>query len=668
VTRRRLAKPLLGVLLGALAAARLPAASPEERELVTLDPEAVPLQALPLGDAPGATTVITAEEIARSAAANIFELLRRVPGVDIRYTPMGGHIGIRSNGSSPFSEQVLMLIDGSPYNSPDKGGFPGHPNYVGFFPMDRIARIEIVRGPISVVYGANAFGGVINIVSKQAADAVTNKIEGSAYGATVAAGTENLLEERIRAAWIRNGWDTSFEIGISDGNTPIQLNGDADHRRADLYAAVRRGNFSASYLHQENRNGPFPFLETQTQEAHHDVDILDAHYERRIGGFVVRAQASVNRYSGTTCAVCHNNQSAYPDDAVTDDVGDEREVDQREFLSLRADTTLTDSQDLSFGLVAAHDSVERDIVKIDGAPENLGSGGGYVQYGLHLAEGRLHLLAGVRGDYAEGLGSVASPRFALVGDPTENLTLRTSWSRAYRTPSWNERYIRQRFLPEDIFPGTVVILYGNPELDRERIDSAAVGASWRIHPDVVLRADLFHNHIHDFIYRNAPVTLFGTPSELRLVYENNAEPFTVEGGEIEIVTRPAPSVSLAIGYAYKSVGLPEDDPKAAYTSEDRGTLVFSWLPGDRWSFDLAASYCSEYAVSFPQVYGYRPQPSYVLADAALRYRFPVGSTRFELGLIGRNLFDEQPMETLVDDAVNTALRGRTMAVELRFDF
>ena len=80
-----------------------------DREVTALG-EAQPLLALPLEEAPGATTVITSDEIARSAAANIFELLRRVPGIDIRYTPMGGHIAIRGTGSSPFSEEVLLLM------------------------------------------------------------------------------------------------------------------------------------------------------------------------------------------------------------------------------------------------------------------------------------------------------------------------------------------------------------------------------------------------------------------------------------------------------------------------------------------------------------------------------------------------------------------------------
>src|SRR5262245_31583381 len=576
---RILARGLVVALLGVSA---LRAASPDETELTALDPESVPLHAIPLGDAPGATTVITAEEIDRSGAANIFELLRRVPGVDIRYTPMGGHIGIRSNGSSPFSEEVLMLIDGSPYNSPDKGGFPGHPNYVGFFPMTRIARIEIVKGPISVVYGANAFGGVINIVSKQAADAVTKGIEGSAYGVTILAGDENLLEQRLRGAWITGGWDMSFEAGLSRGNTPIQLNGDAENRRADFYGQLKRGNFSTSYLHQENRNGSFPFLTTTTETAFNNVDILDAHYERRVGEWVLRAQGSVNRYRGTTCAVCHNNQSAYPDSAVTSDVGDEREVDQRIFASARADRTLSDSQDLNFGLVASHDTVDRDIVKIPGAPSQLGSGGAFVQHQLHLAGGRVHLFTGLRGDYAEDLGTVASPRIALVTQTTDDLSFRASWSRAYRAPSWNERFIRQRFLPIDVFPDTAVVLYGNPDLDRERIDSAAAGVSWRLHPNVVAKLDLYHNTISNFIYRNQPVTLLGTPTEIQLVFENDENPFDVDGGEVEIETRPSRTSTITVGYAYRDAGLPHDDPKAAYTPTDRYMLTAGWMPNERF--------------------------------------------------------------------------------------
>jgi iron complex outermembrane receptor protein/vitamin B12 transporter len=124
MTKRLFLAIALSILLHAPLAR---AADPVDSEMVALGESSAPLLALPLSEAPGASFVITAEEIEHSGAANIFELLRRVPGVDIRYTPMSGHIGIRSTGASPFSEGVLLLIDGSPYNSPDKGGVPRPP-------------------------------------------------------------------------------------------------------------------------------------------------------------------------------------------------------------------------------------------------------------------------------------------------------------------------------------------------------------------------------------------------------------------------------------------------------------------------------------------------------------------------------------------------------------
>ena len=134
-----------GVVL--LAAGLSLAATPGDAERALLDPEAPPLADLPMSDAPGATTILTAEEIERSGAANIFELLRRVPGLDVRYTPMGGHLGIRGTGVSPFSEQVLLLVDGAPFNSPDREASPATPTTPGTSPCtaSRASRSSVAR-------------------------------------------------------------------------------------------------------------------------------------------------------------------------------------------------------------------------------------------------------------------------------------------------------------------------------------------------------------------------------------------------------------------------------------------------------------------------------------------------------------------------------------------
>ena len=141
-----------------------------------------------LSKAPGAVTVITEQQIEALGATSLADLLRLVPGANIRMTPMGNHISFRSFGSSVFSERVLFLIDGMPYNSPDKGGLPAHPGYE-LFPLELIKRIEVIRGPGSSLYGANAFGGTVNILTKSGRD-----FEGSKIG--LKAGQRETLRNR----------------------------------------------------------------------------------------------------------------------------------------------------------------------------------------------------------------------------------------------------------------------------------------------------------------------------------------------------------------------------------------------------------------------------------------------------------------------------------------
>lgn len=652
-----------------LAAALSLAATPMDAERAVLDPESPPLADLPMSDAPGATTILTAEEIERSGAANIFELLRRVPGLDVRYTPMGGHVGIRGTGVSPFSEQVLLLVDGAPFNSPDKGGFPGHPNYAGYFPLHRIARIEIVRGPVSVLYGANAFAGVVNIVTKTSLPKLADRVQGTALETAVAGGNLDLMEGHVTGAFVQSGTEGSISVSGFSGRTPIQLNLDAEHRVDRVHANVRRGGFTGSVLHTESRNGSFPFDTTTTLVATHKTDVLDLRYERQVGQTTLRGSATYNHYRGTVCGVCHNNQTGPPDDNLTSDIGAERETDRRLRLALRADRPLTDRQDLSAGFEALDDRIDRDVLVQEGADGSMSSGGAYLQHQWRLPA-RLKLLSGIRLDRAENLGSVGSPRIALVSEPTPWLLVRASAARAYRAPTWNERWIRQRFLPEDLAPGLILLNYGNPDLGRERVDALELGGSVRLGSWSVLKLDLYRNRMQDFIERSDPVFFPGAPgepNELRMYWQNRPDTFHVDGGELVWEARPRGNLDVRAGWAFRDVNLPEDDGSAAYAPKSRITLTVGYAPGP-FTFDVSGSGASTYTVSAPGVFGLRPQPSYTLVDAAAGYHFNVRSTVLHLKLSGRNLLDEEVYETLIAPSIDTRLRGRSYALELRAEF
>jgi iron complex outermembrane receptor protein len=165
-TIARLAVAALAVAWACLTVAA-PVSEEEELALVYGDKSTVSIatgSSQPLHRAPSVASVITAEDIAAMGAKNLDEVMEAVPGVHVSraaflYVSTYTLRGIYGNPTNP---QVLMLQNGIPTNSlhrGDKGQSIGAPS------LENIARIEIIRGPGSALYGADAFSGVINIIT-----------------------------------------------------------------------------------------------------------------------------------------------------------------------------------------------------------------------------------------------------------------------------------------------------------------------------------------------------------------------------------------------------------------------------------------------------------------------------------------------------------------------
>jgi iron complex outermembrane receptor protein len=123
----------------------------------------------PVGKAPSVASVITAEDIKAIGATDIDEVLETVPGLHVARNGLIGHNPIYTfrGVNSTFNQQVLMLINGIPITS----SYQGDRNVIwGGMPVQAVARIEVVRGPGSAVYGADAAAGVINIITKTKQD------------------------------------------------------------------------------------------------------------------------------------------------------------------------------------------------------------------------------------------------------------------------------------------------------------------------------------------------------------------------------------------------------------------------------------------------------------------------------------------------------------------
>ncbi len=136
-------------------------------DLMNVDVTSASKKEQKLSKVPAAIFVITQEDIHRSGATNIPDLLRMVPGLDVaQINPSTWAISARGfNGE--YSNKLLVLIDGRTVYTPIFSGVFWDAQDV---PLDSIERIEVIRGPGAAVWGTNAVNGVINIITKSAGE------------------------------------------------------------------------------------------------------------------------------------------------------------------------------------------------------------------------------------------------------------------------------------------------------------------------------------------------------------------------------------------------------------------------------------------------------------------------------------------------------------------
>ena len=138
------------------------------------------LTSTPVAEVGSAITVITAAEIAATQRTQVADVLRDVPGIDVAQTGgMGGQTSVFLRGAN--SAQTKVLLDGIPLNDPSSatGGVD-----FSTISVDNIQQIEVLRGPQSGLYGSDAMGGVINIITKRGDGPTRGRVEfgGGTYG------------------------------------------------------------------------------------------------------------------------------------------------------------------------------------------------------------------------------------------------------------------------------------------------------------------------------------------------------------------------------------------------------------------------------------------------------------------------------------------------------
>src|SRR4029453_4356138 len=201
----------LGLIVGVVwdtdthSQSRTPTEKALEMEPVVVRATMVPT---PLGRTTAPVTVISREQIEAQHVEGVTELLRQVPGVHIDQAgSRGGTSSVYLRGSDP--NFTVVMIDGIKVNDPTNsrgGSFD-----FSTLSTDSIERIEIVRGSLSAVYGSDAMGGVINIITRRGAGAPSNSVEGTAgrfdhYRALLqTGGTLGILDYAASGSYLDNG-------------------------------------------------------------------------------------------------------------------------------------------------------------------------------------------------------------------------------------------------------------------------------------------------------------------------------------------------------------------------------------------------------------------------------------------------------------------------------
>jgi iron complex outermembrane receptor protein len=396
-----------------------------------------------LGNVASAVTVVSGDRLRRFGYRTVGEAVAAVAGVylvDNRLTYSIGIRGLQIPGDD--NSRILVLVDGASINE-GWAAFAGL-GLDNFVPIDEVSRIEVIRGPVSSVYGANAFFGIVNIVTRGAAETpkvwgrtAINTINGSITSAGFAQGG---LHRQLRGTVQvvdRFGETTSVpEVGSG-------LGGDASR----LYAASLVGSYGGSFAqvraYHYFRDSPFaPYngdvAAARPYTATDEQLLVEGGHTREIGKLTLSARGYANLYQYTD----HIIQQG---DAPFDDLGQGKSygVELRGRYDLGHSFGVTAGTEATYFQTYSKSYTEGDEMCADGhaacVPKDFNIEGAYSEVdGQPLPW--LGFTGGLRFDNNSVIDRRLSPRAALFLAKPEKYGVKLLYAEGFRNPSAYEAF------------------------------------------------------------------------------------------------------------------------------------------------------------------------------------------------------------------------------------
>lgn len=635
-----------------------------------------------LSKAPAVVTVVTAEDIKATGATNLVDILETVPGIHVRYSAFAFRPLVQFRGAN--ATQTLLMVNGASIRDLMWG--------FGIFwkglPVSMIERVEIIRGPGSALFGADASAGVINVITKTA-----GRIEDSEVGFRV--GSFN-----TKTGWAQAGGDwKGFNLGLTadvyttDGHSPfIESDGQTAQdqafgtdvslapgvahygwRNEDLRFSASKGYWRllAGYTRQSDLESGLTgagVLDPVTRgEAHrYNLDLF-YHNESFRPDWGLDAELRYSKLDYTSGDGFQERPPGYTDATGTYPEGvinRMRSAERRWNLETSGVYSGFHGHSLRLGVGRSWQDlyyVEQRLNSGTGADGNpLPAGGPLVDvsntpyafapessreisYAFLQDIWRLardwELTAGVRYDHYSDFGATVNPRLAAVWQSTPRLTTKLLYGQAFRAPSFQELFAETAFAQP------------NPDLEPERSATTELSFSYMMSRDLHFGLNIYHFKQTDLI------RAVGTPRQFQ-----NTGDHTIRGAELEVQWQATEALRLSANYTHRK----QDDTeyRALDEPDQDGYLRADWTFRPDWNWNIQTNWIGERQRADGDTRA--PVDDYWITDTTVRH---LRLKNWEFAVSVRNVLDVDAREYTGKSIANDLpLPGRNYYAELSYRF
>jgi outer membrane receptor for ferrienterochelin and colicins len=495
-----------------------------------------------VSDAPSSVTVITADEIQRYGYRTLADILESVRGFYITSDRYQSYIGVRGFGRlGDWNSRILLLVDGHRINDSVLGQA-----FIGLeFPVDidLIQRIEIIRGPSSSLYGAEAFFAVIDVFTRKDHQPKREEL-------SFAAGSFGSYGGR--ATWEDEYKGTAFTVSSSfysstgptlffpEFNSPATNFGVTSNTNYESYqrvlATVIHGGFTLQGVYNsQNKGVPTAYFDSLFNDPRtrnlQGIDYLDLRYQHEFGKqWQLDARTSISR--NTLYGPVAYEPAPSPPDTYSYD-GQWWDSEIKLSRSLPHDTTLTFGTEITDNFRLSEFNIDPNVSPIaTRVTAKSVNWAGYAQLDSQINK-EFSVSAGLRYDYYDsGFGGSANPRFGLIYHPALSTTAKILYGSAFRAP-----------VPYESDPDYGPFYVGNPKLQPEKIRSVEGILEQGLGSHLRASGSLFYNRITSLI------TLETEPTTGLSVYENS-QAATAKGVELELSGGLSAGLTGRASYSY----------------------------------------------------------------------------------------------------------------------